>query len=243
MTDTTFPFAPDQVDDAAFDDGNSRRPIIIVGGIVAALVLGAGGYLLLGGGGGATNDSFVAPHVAGAAARAAAAAAKANAEAKPRAGTSTVVKKLPAAYNEQIGRDPFKALYVVPVVTDTGPAGVGASTVVGTLPGVSVPTASDPTTSSTATDTGTGTTPLAPVDKEYKLVLTRVYGTGTDRTGVFTVDGKQELAKIGTKFGPTSEIVLLSFQQGPKPGQWTTVLQVGDGDPFDVVSGVAAYVR
>jgi len=128
-------------------------------------------------------------------------------------------------------------------VTDTGPAGVGASTVVGTLPGVSAPTATDPTTSGTATDTGTGTTPLAPVDKEYKLVLTRVYGTGTDRTGVFTVDGKQELAKIGTKFGPTSEIVLLSFQQGPKPGQWTTVLQVGDGDPFDVVSGVAAYVR
>ena len=240
MSDSTFPFASEQ-EDAAFDEGSNRRPIVIVGGVVAALVLGAGGYLLLGGGGGATNDSFVAPHVAGAAARAAAAAAKTNAAAKAHpAGASTAVKKLPTAYKEQIGRDPFKALYVVPAVTSDAPVTVGTSTVVSTLPGAGAPV-TPPVASST--DTGTGTTPVAPVDKTYKLVLSRVYGTGTDRTGVFSVDGKQELAKVGTKFGPTGEIVLLSFQQGPKPGQWTTVLQVGDGDPFDVVSGVAAYVR
>jgi hypothetical protein len=181
------------------------------------------------------DESFVAPHVAGAAARAAAAAAKAHAT---PGKSQTVAKKLPVAYKQQIGRDPFKALYVAPAVTAAAPAAAGTSTVVSTLPAATAPA---PTTADGAVSSDT--TPVAPVDKEYKLVLTRVYGTGTDRTGVFTIDGKQELAKIGSKFGPTNEIVLLSFQQGPKAGQWTTVLQVGDGDPFDVVSGVAAYVR
>ena len=50
-------------------------------------------------------------------------------------------------------------------------------------------------------------------------------------------------AKVGETFGPTKEIRLISLQEGPGSGQWTAVLQVGDGGPFDAVTGQAVSVR
>lgn len=74
-------------------------------------------------------------------------------------------------------------------------------------------------------------------------MLMRVFGEGKDQSAVFSIDGKQQTAKVGSTFGPTAEILLLSLQQGPEDAQWTAVLQVGDSDPFDVVTGEPAYVR
>jgi hypothetical protein len=227
MSQDTFPFAEGS-DTAAFADEaepeRNRKAVIAAGGVAAALVLAAAGYFFLGGSGdGAVDSAFVPGRVAH------------PAVAAPKSATKPA-KKLPAPYKEQLGRDPFKALYVLPAVAQAGPGVTATGT---TAPGVT------PAVSGTGTvpTTGGGTTPTTTANKEYKLILMRVYGTGTDRTAVFSIDGKQQVAKIGTKFGPTSEIVLLSMQQGPKAGQWTSVLQVGDGDPFDVVTGAPAYVR
>ena len=74
-------------------------------------------------------------------------------------------------------------------------------------------------------------------------MLTDVYGTDAERSAVFVVDGKQMIAQVGTVFGPTAEIKLVKLQEGPQDDQWTATLQVGDGDPFDVVTGEAVFVR
>ena len=42
---------------------------------------------------------------------------------------------------------------------------------------------------------------------------------------------------MGESFGPSGSLLLLSLQEGPDEGQWTAVLQLGQGDPFDVVTG------
>ena len=247
MTETaTFPFVDEDL--APFPEETegfrSKRNLILAGGL-GAVVLAAGGYFLFGGSGGGGTESFVpivhhAPRVAAA----------------PVKPVVKAAVKLPAPYKEQLGRDPFKALFVVPAaaaapvgaapgaVTVGGVAPAGTTPVpAGTTPTSTTPTSTTPTTVGTGTSVGTGATPVAPVDKTYKLVLVRVYGSGKDQTAVYSIDGKQQVAKLGSKFGPTSEIVLLSIQQGPKAGQFTTVLQVGDGDPFDVITGVATYVR
>jgi hypothetical protein len=191
---------------------------------VGALVLGAAGYLLLGGGDETSTTMTPVVHRPRAVGAAAAVARTVTAPAK----------KLPVAYQEQLGRDPFRALYVVPAVNS---APVSTSAVGGVLPGAGTGVPAG------VGATGTGTAPTVAANKEYKLLLGRVYGTGKDRTAVFSIDGKSQVAKIGSKFGPTSEILLISLQQGPKAGQWTSVLQVGDGEPFDVVTAVPAYVR
>ena len=222
MSENTFPFAGDEApyDDAPAEGNRSR--VLVFGALAAAVVLG-GGYLLFGGGDSAeltAASDVVRPSRA----------VKAAETAK-----RPVLATLPIKYDEQIGRDPFRALYVRPA-----PAAVAAPAAPGST-GVLVPIFGGSGTTGGAA--GPAAPAGSPTAQTYKLVLTRVYGTAADRTAVFSIDGKQQVAKIGTKFGPTSEIILLSFQEGPKPGQWTTVLQVGDGDPFDVVTGVPAYVR
>jgi hypothetical protein len=222
MSQDTFPFVEGE-DTAAFEDepSSNRRALFLAGGVAAALVLGAGGWLLLGGSSDSATSAVVFPP------------RTKHATTSSTTGTTKASKPLPAPYKEQLGRDPFRALYVIPVAA-AAPAAPAAGT-------VTTPTGT--TTGTGTTGTTTGTTPVTPVNKEYKLVLTRVYGAGKDTTAVFSIDGKNQVAKVGSKFGPTSEIVLLSIQQGPKAGQWTGVLQVGDGDPFDVVTGVPAFVR
>ena len=234
MTETLF--AP-LVEELQEEVAEHKRPIrLIAAGIAAAVALAGGGYLLLGSGGSAPTSNFVplthhrAPKVPTIVTKAA----------PPKV-------KLPVAYKAQIGRDPFKPLYVEPAVAPAAAAVAAPGTPVAPVtPGLPTGTGPAPGTGTAAapgSPAGTGVTPVTPADKTYTLVLRRVYGTGKDRTAVFSIDGKQQVAKLGSKFGPTSEIVLLSMQQGPKAGQWTTVLQVGDGDPFDVVTGVPTPVR
>lgn len=245
MTETSaFPFTPmDESEAPAEEAADNRRAVLLGGGIVAALALAGVGYLFLGGSDDTTDTAFTpvtrTPR--------AATAAKVPAAAK-------VAPKVPVAFEEPLGRNPFKALYVVPAAapaaaggaTDpTLPQGTTGTTVAvgsGTTGGGSTGSSTGSTTGET-TPTTTSTAPAAPTARTYSLVLQRVYGTGKDLTAEFTIDGRKQLAKVGVRFGPTSEIRLISLQQGPKAAQWTSVLQVGDGEPFDAVTGDKVSVR
>ena len=198
-----------------------KRKLALIGGL-AAVVLAAGGWFLLGGSGGSDGTPLGLPPggvVKPLAAKPAHLAVKTAAKAKPAV-------LVPPASTANLGRDPFRALYIVPV-----PAAVVTGTGTGTTP--------------TGTSSGTaptGTSPAAPVSTTYALKLSRVYGSGKDLTAVFSVAGKTQLAKAGSVFGNSQEIKLLSLQQGTK-GVWTAVIQVGDGQPFDAATGQTLYVQ
>ena len=217
MTETSaFPFGDTEpVDPSAeqAEETGTRRVLVMAGGVVAALALAAGGFLFLTGDEEPVEEAFVAPRPAVAAQ---AVGVTKKVATKPAA-------KLPAPFEDDLGRNPFKALYVEPVAA-AGPA-------------------TDPTLPGGGTTAGGPVAPEAPTAKEYALVLKRVYGEGKDQTAEFTIDGRKVVAKIGVRFGPTSEIRLISLQEGPKDGQWTAVLQVGDGEPFDAVTGDTVSVR
>ncbi|MCU1589869.1 MAG: hypothetical protein JWP11_1125 [Frankiales bacterium] len=220
-----FPFGGVEDDaPAAYDEPTRDNRKTIALGAVAALVLGAGAFFFLGGGGDETEEAFTAP-------------VRSPRVAAAKAPATKPVVKLPVASQVQLGRNPFRALYVEPaepvadggasVVDPAAPAGPTGTPVVVTAGG----TTSQPPTSGA---------PPKPV--LHKVVLMRVYGEGNDRTAVFSIDGRQQIAKVGAVFGPTAELLLLSVQQGPADAQWTAVLQVGDGDPFDIVTGESKYV-
>jgi hypothetical protein len=210
------PSAPEQ-------ESRSNPKLLIGLGALAAVVIGAGAFLFLSGGDDVEDFGVVA-----AAPRAAAPVASPAPTAQP---------KIPAQANLTLGRNPFRPLYVEPapapppppadLPTSTG--GVGTTPVVIVEGGTSGP--------------GAAPAPQEPTAKEHKLVLLRVFGTGKDQSASFSIDGKQQTAKVGTTFGPTAEILLLSLHEGPKEGEWTAVLQVGDGDPFDVTLGDPVFVR
>jgi hypothetical protein len=224
MTQTMF--APPPVLTAPEEStasGSSRRPLVLIGGLVAAHALGGGGYVLLSGGG-SSDDLGSGPAILPKAARPVAKApAKKPAAVKPAA-------KVPVTSTVPLGRDPFHALYLAPVVTTVAP------------PAAAAPTSSTPTTTTPTTTTPTTTTPTSTAPKTYKLVLTKVSGSGSSLTATFTVGGKMMVAKVGSVFGPTSEIKLLSLGQDAK-GVWVAVLQVGDGEPVDAAKGATLYVR
>jgi hypothetical protein len=212
--------APAPVVEAEEKSGNKKAVLGL--GALAAVVLGAGAFLFLGGSGDEELDDFTLPP------RKPAAAAPAP--------SATPAAKLPAVAKVALGRNPFRALYIQPAAAPAVP-----ETPTGAAPAPADPGAVAPATGGTAP--GTGTPAQEPTAKEYKLVLLRVFGEGADQSAVFSIDGKQQTAKVGTTFGAHAEILLIELTQGPKEEQWTAVLQVGDGDPFDVVTGVPAYVR
>ena len=236
MTEPYNPFGAVAENDPVPDeqeDAGSRRNLVALGGLAAVLLAG-GAYFLLSGGEEVTDTTA--------------------ASSAPRAATPAVLAppkavKLPVATQVQLGRNPFRALYVQPppappappvTPTDTTPVLVG-----GGLGGTgSGGTVAPPSSGGSAPPAPVQPAPAKPAEKVYRLVLTRVYGdSGKDLTAVFTIDGKQQTARVGSTFGPTAEIKLLSLQEGPKAAQWTAVLQVGDGDPFDIVTGEPAFVR
>ncbi|HUR52223.1 MAG TPA: hypothetical protein VMZ11_08880 [Mycobacteriales bacterium] len=220
-------FAPAPAVEAPAEEAagsSSRRTALVAGGVAAALALGGGGYVLLSGGSDSTTTagpSTTLPHRFG----------------KPavKKPTAPVVKKpvvkVPPTSTVPLGRDPFHALYVQPVLAAASVATGGTTTPV------------TPTTSGGSTGgTTTPTTPTTTTPKVYKLVLTRVYGSGKDMTGVFSVGGRSMVAKVGSVFGPTGELKLLSLSQSSK-GVWTAALQVGDSEPVDASKGETLYVR
>jgi hypothetical protein len=96
--------------------------------------------------------------------------------------------------------------------------------------------------SGTGSTGGTGGTGGQPTGEKHKLILLRVFGEGPDRSASFSIDGQEQTAKVGSIFGPSSQILLLELTEGPA-GHWTATLQVGDGAPFDVAHGEPAFVQ
>lgn len=210
MTDNAF--LPPAEDES--QTGGSRRTVLVAGGLAVAVALAGGGYLLLSGGSStpAASQSVALPGVA-----------HLPSTATKPASTKAVAKRVvlvPAVSTVPLGRDPFKPLYIVPVVA---------------------PATAAPTTTST-TGTPTSTTPATTVPATHTVKLTSVYGTGTNTTGVFAVDTKTQLARAGSVFGPTQEVKLLSLTRSAS-GVWTASLQVGDGQPFDAPTGQTMYVQ
>ena len=246
MTESPFPFGAVEEAPALEEESESgsRRNLLALGGLAALLVAGGAAFFLLSGGDEPSEDvAFVPP---------ARTAVTAPAVIVPKA------VKLPVATNIPLGRNPFKALYVQPAAAPadaaptgpaTAPAPAGGPAIIlvtptaptgGTSPGTSPGIAPFPG----PTDGGAGPAPgTPPVAVEHDLVLRRVSGEGDALSAAFTIDGKATSAKVGETFGPTSEIKLLSLQEGPQPGRWTAVLQVGDAAPFDVVIGESVRVR
>jgi hypothetical protein len=227
----TSPAAEQATDTEA--ESASRKPLLLALGALAAVALGAGAFLFLGGDDAAEQQLAAPGTVPAAAAPAPAASASA----------------LPVASKVELGRNPFKALYVQPVVA---PASTSAPTTVGTGTGTpggataapapapvtgGIPIVGVPQIPSTGTGSESPAPSPAPATKpELRLVSATHVGHG-EHVGVFAVGDVEETVKVGDTFGPDKHLLLLSLQQGPGDDQWTAVVQIGDGDPFDVVTG------
>lgn len=224
MSQDTFPFAEHDTEQTAYiEETSNRKAALVAGGVVAALVLGAAGYFLLGSSGDdATDTAFVPPHRV----RPAAVAPKAV---KP-------IKKLPVAYKERLGRDPFKALYVVPVAAPAAPpAAVAAPTTTTTTTTSTTPTGTTPTS------TGTGAT--TPTTLRYTLKLVSISKPSPEvRFTTWNVGGTKSTVIPAQRFGKYGEIVVLAFGKNAAGEVDKAIIQVGDDSPMDVAIGESVSV-
>jgi hypothetical protein len=195
-----------EVDEAAPD----RKRLLVIGGVAAGLALAAGGYFLLSGGD-STEDLGTVP---GARAKTVAPAPTAK---KVPARTVKRTTTVPAVSTVKLGRDPFIALYTVPVAS--GPAGG--------------------TTDTGTSGTGTGTTTDGSTDtasEPYSLTLLGI--TGTDvKTYAFSVAGTKKSVVAAQKFGKYGELVVLSTSKNAKGVVTGALIQVGDDDPVVIDLG------
>jgi hypothetical protein len=224
MTDDMFPFVEgeDAPTFAEAGDGN-RKAVFVAGGLAAALVLGAGGWFLLGAGSsdGATASAFV-PKVS-----------SRSAAVTPKKAV-TPLKKLPVAYKAELGRDPFKALYVLPVA---GPL----------TPTTTTPTTTTPTGTGTTTTTGTGTTPTTPgtttASTRYALKLVSISKPQPEvRFFTWLVAGQAKTVIPAQRFGKVGEIVVLAYEKNAAGTATGAIIQVGDDSPIDVKIGETVSV-
>jgi hypothetical protein len=227
MSQDTFPFAAD--DDAAYDESKSnRKALMMAGGVAGALVLGAGGYFLLGGGGGDAASTTVIPR----APRIAAAAA-------PNAAAKAAVK-LPVAYTAPLGRDPFKALYVVPV---EAPAAATTSSTSSTSSTSTTASSSTSSTSGSSSSTGTSAPVAAPTSTRYALKLVSISKPSPEvRFTTWSVDGKSTTVIPAQRFGKYGELVVLAFGKNASGVVDSAIIQVGDDSPMTVKIGATVSV-
>jgi hypothetical protein len=224
MSQDTFSFvqgeeAPDFADEA----DHNRKAVLVAGGVAAALVLGVGGWFLLGGSGEDTslNNSGFVP----AKPRAVAAAPKVAAK---------TTSKLPVAYKATIGRDPFKALYVVPAAAPAAGTGTTPTT---TSSGTTT-TGTTGTTTAPTTTTPTGTTRYA-----LKLLsISTPNATGEVRYFNWSVAGKTTTVIPAQRFGKYGEIVVLAYEKNTAGKVTGAIIQVGDDSPIDVMIGETVSV-
>jgi hypothetical protein len=222
MSQDTFPFAEgDQHASLDEESSGNRKAVLVAGGVAAALVLGAGGWFFLGGSSSdsSLNNSSFVPAKPGAVA-----AAPQKVAVKP-------AKKLPTAYKAQLGRDPFKALYVVPVAAPSAaPAAPAAPTTTGTG-----------STGSTTTPPGT-TTPTGTTRYTLKLVSISTPKPGEVRFFTWQVAGVKKTVIPAQRFGKFGEIVVLATETDSAGKVVGAVIQVGDDSPIDVKVGESVSV-
>ena len=223
MSQDTFPFAEGEEPVAYADDVDpNRKKLLLAGGGLAAVVLLAGGWFLFGGGGDSSTDTaFVPVHRA------------------PRpavvAPKTTPAKKLPAPYKERLGRDPFKALYVVPVAAPAAPAAPAPAAPTTTTTGTTGSTGTGTTT------TGTGTT--TPTTTRYTLKLLSISKPSPEvRFTTWSVGGTKTTVIPAQRFGKYGEIVVLAFSKNAAGVVDKAIIQVGDDSPMDVAIGESVSV-
>jgi hypothetical protein len=210
MTDNMFASAPE-----AEEQGSRRKLPILLGGAVGLAVLAGGGWMLLHGGSSTEDTAFVAPHHAPVAKKAVA---------KKATSKSTAhVTVLPAASSVKIGRDPFAALYVVP-------SGAGATGATGST--APAGTSTTPTTTTTAAQPGTTT------GSRYALTLTKVTtNPGGAKLFTFKYGTASKTVLPAQRFGKYGELVVLTYVKNSKGAIIGAVLQVGDDNPIEVLTG------
>ena len=217
MSEDTFPFAEDgEARPYAEEGGRNRKAMLVAGGIAAALVVGAGAFLLLGGGDDTTETALIPrgrPAVA------------APGVTKPVA--KAVAKKLPAAYTERLGRDPFKALYVVPVAA----------------PAAAAPAAPASTTAGTSGTSGSGTSTAGTTPTRYTIKLVSISKPSPEtRFTTWTVAGTKTTVIPAQRFGKYGELVVLAFTKNAYGVVDSAIIQVGDDSPIDVKVGESVSV-
>jgi hypothetical protein len=190
--------------------GSNKRVLFLAGGAAGVLALGGGGFMLLHHGS-SDNASLALPVVHHA--KAAAPAAKAAVR------KSTVsVTKLPHASSVKIGRDPFSALYVVPVAA---------------------PATAPNTTSTSSTSTSTSSTTSTAAPARYTIVLTKVTTVpGGAKLFTFKIGTTSKSVLPAQRFGNYGELVVLTYLKNSKGAVTGAVLQVGDDNPIEVPIGV-----
>ena len=241
MSETTLPRPADDLLDPepAPDHGDRRRKAVALGALAVVTLAGAGVLLLTGGGTDELDEAPITPvrPVTGT-------VAAPDARAQP---PEVVEDARPA-------RDPFQAVVVASAPaapTTPGAAGAPGSSTgsTGAAPGSTGATPQGPPPSDGAavpvTAPAAPAAPLAPADAAgsapgtapRRLALGRVEGSGDQRKAVFVVDDESITVSVGDSFGASGDLLLVSLQQGPADAQWTAVVQIGKGEPFDVVTG------
>jgi hypothetical protein len=221
MSQDPFPFA-ESTEGAPYADEpeRNRKAVLVAGGVAAALLVAAGGYLFLGGSDDETASTAFVPKRAP---KAAAVAPK----------TVTKPKKLPAVYKERLGRDPFRALYVVPAAAAAGaPASAPAT-----------PTTTGTTGTTTPTSTGTTGTSTTPTTTRYTLKLVSISKPSPEvRFTTWKVGADTKTVIPAQRFGKYGEIVVLAFAKNAKGVVDKAIIQVGDDSPMDVTIGESVSV-
>ena len=233
MTESPFPFGAVEDAPAAAEpaEAGSRRNLLLLGGLAAVLLAG-GAYVLLGGGEEAVEDVAFRPGTP----RVAAAAAAAP---KPA--------KLPVATKVPLGRNPFKALYVVPVAAAGAPGGTPQITPTSTTtptsgtPIVVVVPATAPT--GTVTPPTSGGTPGAPAARPSAQSTVALKGVSTKTgtaVGTFVYDGQTVTGGKGQVMaGRLKVISLIPLTRGG----WYAMLKLGDGAAFEVHENQTVVVQ
>jgi len=195
MTENTF-FEP--VDD---EPAQSRRSLLVLGAVGGALALAAGGYFLLGGGGGANASEVVA---------------QSSTRTPVTAIVPTVAKKpvvLPAVSKVRLGRDPFLALYIPPVVSPAGPAtgsGTTGTTPTGTTGAPTAPgTAPAPTVPVTPTGSPAPAPASPPAAVKHRFSVFGITGSAATGRARVSIDGGAPFTvHEGSVFGPSKELTV-----------------------------------
>ena len=234
MSESPFPSSDPGPDAAAeAEPSGRRRTVLLAGGALSAAVLGAGAFFLLGGSDAAETETAVP--------------SRGSVAAAPAPSGSPAA--LPPASQIELGRNPFKALYVQPAAAPPAAPAVTTPTTPSTGPGANGPTTGGTIVVPPQVPSGGGAVPApaapapAPVPAKQELRLVSATHDGETHVGVFTVNGVRSTVKVDETFGPGKHLLLVSLQQGPADDQWTAVVQLGDGDPFDVVTGNPVFVQ
>jgi hypothetical protein len=242
MSENSFPFepAPEAAPFETDEDTGSRKSTLVVGGLLASLLLGGGGFFLLNSGGDAEEDFAVPVRQPQAAA--------------PVEGEVAPVEVVPVASTEQFGRNPFKALYVVPKgAVDGGAAPSGTQSAQLTTPKEIIeqskpaPAAPAPVTQTApapAPAPASEPEPTKPVDDglRYPVTLMSLDAEVDGVTGLIQwgYDGNFLHVQPGVNWGRFTHLrVMQVVQTEEREG---VMLQWGDGSPYFVALGETVYV-